>query len=67
MRRIRRGPLAAAAVGALALLFADGWLSIPERNAGGTPPGSVVEALRREAAVLADRARAFGERADVTR
>jgi signal transduction histidine kinase len=67
VRLIRRGPLAAAAVGALALLFADGWLSIPERNGGATPPKSVADALRGEAAALAERARTFGERADVTR
>jgi signal transduction histidine kinase/HAMP domain-containing protein len=67
VRRLQRGPLAAAAAGALALLFADGWLALPEGNAGTNPPKSLVAALQREAAGLSDRARAFGERPDVTR
>ena len=37
--------LAAAAVGVLALLFADGWLSLPEGNRGTAPPKAVVDCV----------------------
>ncbi|MEO8430922.1 MAG: ATP-binding protein [Acidobacteriota bacterium] len=67
MRGLRRwAPLAAAFVGAVFLLFADGWLPLPTPSGQASPP-RLSRALVREAASLGVRARSFGGRPDVAK
>ena len=56
-----------AAAGFAALLIEDGWITLPTGRQSGLPPPALQAALRREAASLSDRARAFGARPDVVR
>ncbi|MEP6769828.1 MAG: ATP-binding protein [Acidobacteriota bacterium] len=67
MVRGRRAPLVAAAIGFLALAFADGWIFGGGQESGGHPPRALESALGQETASLAARARAFGARPDVSR
>ncbi|MEP7132172.1 MAG: ATP-binding protein [Acidobacteriota bacterium] len=63
----RRAVFAAAALGALALAFADGWVPSGGENTGARPPRALRQALRDEATSLARCATAFGARPDVSR
>ena len=63
----RRAAFAAAAIGALALAFADGWVPGGGESSGARPPRALQNALREEAASLSRCAVAFGARPDVLR